>query len=108
MIYHVSNKTPVREIEEDCELKKMEGMMKDLSIHKTTSGKELILKNSLEILIPEAERKNLLQILHDTHLESDAMKRLARGKFFWKNMSSEVEQTYKNCQECIEEGLSKA
>ena len=94
-------------MEEDCELKKIEGLLKDLSIYKTSSGKELILKNSLEILFPEAERKNLLQTLHDTHLESDYMKRLARGMFFWLGMSAEIEKVYESCEDCIKEGLSK-
>ena len=107
MIFHITNETPVRNMEEDCELKKMEGLLKDLSIYMTSSGKELILKNSLEILIPEAERKNLLQTLHDTHLESDYMKRLARGKFFWLGMSAEIEKVYESCEDCIQEGLSK-
>ena len=48
-----------------------------------------------------------MRILHDTLLETDAMKRLAREKFFRKNMSQEIEQTYKSCKECTEEGLSK-
>ena len=94
-------------MEADCELKKMEGMLQDLSIHQTSSGKQLILKNSLEVLIPEAERKQLLRTLHDTHLESDNMKRLARGKFFWAGMSKEIEKIYESCEECIQEGLSK-
>ena len=68
MIFHITNESPVRNMEEDCELKKMEGLLKDLSIHKTSSGKELILKNSIEILIPEAERKNLLQTLQQSNL----------------------------------------
>lgn len=107
MLYHVTNKTPAKEIEEDCELKGMEGILKDLSSHITTYEKQVILNNSVEILILDSEKKNLLRILHETHLETDAMKRLASGKFFWKNMSQDLEQTYTTCKECTEEGLSK-
>ena len=35
------------------------------------------------------------------------MKRLARGKLFWRNMSAEIEQVYKGCEDCLQEGLSK-
>ena len=58
MIYHITNRTPAKQMEEDCELRAMEGILKDLSIHITASGKQIILKNAVEIMIPEAERKN--------------------------------------------------
>ena len=107
MISHILNRTPIKQIEKDCELKAIEGSLKELSVFKTTSGKEIILRNCTEIIIPESDRTNMLTILHNTHLESDSMKRLARGKFWWPRMSKDIEEKYKSCQDCKEEGISK-
>ena len=107
MIHHILNRTPTKQIEQDCELKSIEGSIKELSVFKTTNGKEVILRNCNELMIPESDRKNMLTILHNTHLETDAMKRLSRRKFFWANMNRDIGETYKTCQDCKEEGISK-
>ena len=65
MLFHIENQTPVKYMEEDCELRKMQGKLKDMSIHKTSSGKQLIFNNSLEVLIPKAG-KDKLQRIFDT------------------------------------------
>ena len=52
MLFHLANQTPIKNMESDCELRKMQGTLKDMSIHKTSSGKQLIFINSLEVLIP--------------------------------------------------------
>ena len=107
MITHILSRTPVKAIEKDCELKSIEGNLKELSVYKTESGKEIILRNCTEIIIPESDRKNMLSLLHNTHLETDSMKRLARGKFWWPKMSKDIEEIYRTCQECKEESNSK-
>ena len=80
----------MKKIEQDCELKSIEGSLKELSVYKTASGKEIILRNCTEIIIPESDRKNMLTLLHNTHLESESMKRLAHGKFWWPRMGKEM------------------
>ena len=90
MISHILSRTPVKQIEQDCELKSIEGILKELSVYKTTSGKEIILRNCTEIIIPESDRKNILNILHNMHLETDSMKRLAHGKFWWPRMGKDI------------------
>ena len=57
MISHILSRTPVKQIEQDFELKAMEGILKELSVFKTTSGKEIILRNCTEIIIPESDKK---------------------------------------------------
>ena len=68
-------------------------------------GNEVILKNCSEVIIPEADRKRMVDLLHDTHLETESMKRLARGKFFWSGMKKEIERVFNSCKECLEEQL---
>ena len=85
----------------------MEGSLKDLSTYKAENGHELILRNSSEVLIPPGDRKRILSLLHATHLETESMKRIARGKFFWPGMAKAIETVYKTCEDCKEEGNNK-
>ena len=57
--------------------------------------------------MPECARAEVLKELHSTHLSSDGMKRLARGKFHWKNMGKDIEELYNECQMCREHSRSK-
>ena len=70
MVDHITNRTPAAEIEADCELKKIEGSISDLSIYRNEEGNDLILKNRQEILIPQNERESMLDKLHATHKET--------------------------------------
>ena len=83
MIHHILRDTPVKEIEDTSELKRMQGGLQDLAVYKRDNGHSLIIRNGKEVLIPVSERKALLAELHSTHLESFMMKRLSRGRFFW-------------------------
>ena len=107
MLEHIIQRTAVTKMDETCELRNIEGCLKDLSVYKTDTGKGLILRNCSEILIPEKERENLLEQLHSTHLESDSMKRLARGRFWWPKFSKDIEEKYKSCSDCKTESNSK-
>ena len=66
MLFHLANQTPIKNMELDCELRKMQGKLKDMSIYKTSSGKQLIFNNSLEVLIPKSGKEKLLGTF-DTH-----------------------------------------
>ena len=46
------------------------------------------------MIAPEQARQSILTELHSTHLATDGMKRLARGKFYWAGMSKEIENLY--------------
>ena len=58
-------------------------------------------------MIPETDRKRILELLHNTHLETESMKRLARGKFFWPGMSKDIREIYKTCKDCKTESIAK-
>ena len=70
-------------------------------------GKRIITKDSLEVLIPVAERKRLLDILHSTHLSGDSMFRMSKGKFTWPNLKSDLGKKYKSCEECLVNSRNK-
>merc|ERR1711947_68146 len=53
-------------------------------------GKTLILKNNVEIMIPKAERINILNIAHQTHLDQEMMVKQLSGKVFWNKMSLDI------------------
>ena len=107
MIHHISRETPMKEIEDNSELKRMQGGLKDLAVYQAENGHSLIIRHGKEILIPVSERKELVKQLHSTHLESAMMKRLSRGRFFWPGYSKEIEEEFWKCLECRTEGISK-
>ena len=45
MVDHITNRTPTTDIEADCELKKIEGSVQDLSVYRNKDGNDIILKN---------------------------------------------------------------
>ena len=59
------------------------------------------------MIIPEKARGVVLRELHSTHLSSDGMKRLARGKFHWSGIGKEIERVSKEYESCEENSRSK-
>ncbi|XP_070385138.1 uncharacterized protein [Dermacentor albipictus] len=53
------------------------------------------------VVIPVAARKRLLQLLHETHQGSSAMKTVARSLFWWPGIDREAECTAAQCENCI-------
>ena len=66
-----------------------------------------MVRNSEEVIIPEQARGEVLREFHSTHLCSDGMKRLARGKFYWTGMTKDIERIYMECEGCKENSRSK-
>ena len=54
----------------------------------------MIVKNSSEVVVPKDERKEILDELHSTHMGVEGMKKLARGKMTWKNMTKDIQAKY--------------
>ena len=107
MLHHTEQETDDKYLENDSDLKKMGSGRKHLGIFTCRNGDKLLVRNSEEIIIPELARTEVLQELHATHLSSDGMKRLARGKFHWYGMGKEIEKLAKECKSCQENGRSK-
>ena len=88
-------------------MKKKGSVRKHLGIFQCQNGAKLLVRNSQEVVIPQQARKEVLMELHSTHLSSEGMKRLARGKFYWAGMSKDIERVYMECEGCKENSRSK-
>ena len=64
--------------------------------HFETEEGPLIVRDSSNILIPQEARKDILRELHSTHLSTEYMKALARGRFFWPNYQEDIKKTSVN------------
>jgi len=53
------------------------------------------------LIIPPKYRKQLLQELHSTHMDTVKMKALARSYIWWPGVDSEIECFTKECKECF-------
>ena len=55
------------------------------------------MKDGLEVLIPKAARKNLINVLHLTHLAVDSMLLQCKSRIFWPGMKKDLEACYREC-----------
>ena len=96
------------ELRKDHPLKTIENIIPEMSLETIQeTNKEIIVRDGVEIFIPSQFRGQLLGELHSTHLSTEPMKRLARGKFWWPGMQKDIEGTYTQCQNCKSEAISK-
>ena len=87
-------------VDKESDLHQIQGEYQSLSLHETQEG-ELILKNASEILIPRNYRPELKDLLHSTHLSDGGMISLAKSKFFWPSIKSDLKEYYKACEQCL-------
>ena len=92
MVSHIELGTEIDESSQECELSKLKSCYEDLSTLTLKGGKTLILRDNTEIMVPKAERENILQIAHKTHLGHDMMVKQLRGKVFWASMNAELKE----------------
>ena len=71
------------------------------------TNKQIIIRDGVEIFIPTQFRQELLGELHSTHLSTEPMKHLARGKLWWPKINKEIEDTYTSCKPCKSESIAK-
>ena len=65
MVHHLERGTPLNMIKQDSELRELRGDIQHVGLFHTVP---LIVKDSSIVLIPENERKTILEELHSTHL----------------------------------------
>ena len=58
--------------------------------------------NGNRVVIPEAMRKQILDILHLGHFGMQKMKQLARSAVYWPHIDSQIEDTCRCCTACAE------
>ena len=54
----------------------------------------------LKLIVPEAFRKEMLEMVHETHLGTVKCKARAREVMFLPSMSSDIEEKVANCSIC--------
>ena len=106
MIDCIRNKVPIKSIKESSELKQIQGQYDNLSLYNTSEG-DIIIHDAQDILIPKGYRKDIIAELHSTHLADTSMINLAKGKCYWPSMKEELKNTYKSCEVCLENAISK-
>ena len=66
-----------------------------------TFVEEMLFKGQ-KLIVPKSLRKEMLAIIHESHLGINKCKSRARDSLFWIGMVSEVEQTVRNCTVCAQ------
>ena len=51
-------------------------------------------------MIPKAERQNILNLAHRTHLGEHMMQKQLRGRVFWCNMNRDIKTMVRDCDPC--------
>ncbi|UYV81812.1 K02A2.6-like [Cordylochernes scorpioides] len=67
----------------------------EISVHK-----DCLLWGS-KVIIPERLRKDILNLLHDTHIGIVGTKALARGLCWWPKMDKDIERMISSCAVCL-------
>ena len=66
---HILNKPD--QLDDNDPLKKYEGFINDLSLYTVEgTGKDVLVKNGVELIIPESSTKEIVEMLHETHLSA--------------------------------------
>ena len=52
------------------------------------------------IIVPRSMRKEMLHLIHESHLGQEKNKKRAREVIFWPNMNREIEETVSQCDIC--------
>merc|ERR1711954_36561 len=96
------------QLKKDHPLKAIENIIPEMSLETIPEiNKQIVVRDGVEIFIPTQFRRELLDKLHSTHLSTEPMKHLARGKFWWPKIHKEIEETYTQYKPCKSESIAK-
>ena len=96
----------IRETPKAHPVRALASIMEEVGVEETAQGPVTVVGGS-QAMVPRAERKKLLEILHETHLGEGAMVATARRIWWWPSMANNICQLYRNCQMGMLEGRSK-
>ena len=77
-----------------------------MGIEETAKG-PVVMVEGTRVMIPRGARKQMLALLHESHLAEGAMIATARRLWWWPGMNNEVRDLYRNCQACQVESRAK-
>ena len=103
----MSSSKKSNDLRNDSPLKKKEGDLGRLSIQVINSGRKIVVRNSLEVLIPHNMQDELIEKFHETHLATKSMMKLAKDRFYWTEMRKQIFNKYNECEECQVDSVSK-
>ena len=106
MVQCIRNKSPIKSIREESELKKIQGQYDNLSLFNTDEG-DIIIRDAQYILISKKYRQNIVDELHSTDLADTSMINLAKGKTYWPTIKEVLRNAYKSCEVCLKNAISK-
>ena len=53
-----------------------------------------------KVIVPKSMQKEMLAVIHSSHLGVEKCKRRARDVMYWPGMNSEIEDVVSRCQVC--------
>ena len=59
-----------------------------------------VIYKGMRIVIPPSLRKQMLTLIHESHLGIVKCKQRAREALYWPSMNSDIEETIQNCTKC--------
>lgn len=63
--------------------------------------KECVLLGN-RVVIPEKMQKDILKMLHSTHIGKQRMKALARSLVWWPKLDVDIQKMVRQCQKCAQ------
>ena len=88
-------------INKDSEYVGLKSLLPTLSVVELESGSKIVVCNRNEVVVPGVSRPGLKKKLHWTHMSSDSMQRLCRGKVWWASLKEDLYKLYKSCEACL-------
>ena len=90
MLNELENGSRGKELGEHSELRTIQGMLDELGVTVLPDGNRLIVRNGVEILVPDSKRKRMLSTLHLDHSADENMIRQTKGKIFWPKLRNDL------------------
>ena len=109
MMNYVETGTNYKDIDPECELRKMDNVMDRLSIVTLDGyGTRVIVKDETCILVPRGMRKQMTDILHFSHAADRTMLTQCKNKIFWPGIAKTLQDRYADCEKCQQHKASQA
>ena len=101
MIQHLEVQTEHKHIPKECEMSQMGSYFDKLSVETLKNGTCLIIRNNKDILVPNNEREEMLNLAHaHNHRGAEGMLDQLRGKVWWPNMARQTHRLVNKCDPC--------
>ena len=107
MVNDLNTKKPHKHFESNSELAKMKSELNNLSTKIISDGNVIILRRGTEILVPKAQRREILDLAHENHHCPQFTHLQLKNRVFWPGMRADIEEYVKNCEGCKKHARSQ-